>query len=827
MRHPADRIVSEDRTSTITARIDAQEDSFVRPIREYLETNGCSVVLNPETDIPSDYHIVAGDLAYVKTIFSLRRLHGIKRLGILVGAGRAEDLGIDDPWTKLLCVDPVELTSDDTERLFEFFFVGRERVVDKRRSIHVEFPSETPSKLTAQGVQQGQGDAFLLQNDQLRVGQIMKDVFGESSSTRLHKRGRKPKRQYVWRYIAVAALVIVIPVFWYLVSLTASAGALAYSMRALIQGKTKQAVRFSHVSTYWVHQGRFVLGVARPIAVAVGAGDAIRHQERTLSFIENLIAAGKDLYALIEGSSAFASVIVPSGGDTEGQTPAATVERMRVEIASLENNLGLALAQATNLLGDKHFPFSIALVRRFCERTEEQLDSLRRMVTTASGLFALYPQIAGYKEPKRYLVLLQNSMELRPTGGFIGSLGLITFADGKMTEFAIQDVYEVDGQLKGHVDPPAPIGELLAQEHWYLRDSNWDPDFKVSGQRAAWFYEKETGTRVHGVIAVSTPLVVDLLSATGPIELADYNDRISAENFFGKSLFYTQENFFPGSTQKKDFLGSLARTLITKLTTDTASNSIAVLRAFVSALERKNIQFMFEDPSVQSLVERFGWAGRHVLSAACTAREGAECVSDPLSIVEANMGVNKVNYFVTRAIEREITIDANGGISERVLVRFRNAAPTGDTPLVGSAYQAYVRFALPPQTLPQDVAINGVSIPSRDSKKKHLPAVPYVERADEGGDTFTLGVALTVPAGSDTTLQFSYRRDKPLVFTAGGAHMEIIERKQPGVEDTPLRITIRFPPFWREANTVVAKDGELSYNTTLSSDVIAPVTLVK
>ena len=65
---------------------------------------------------------------------------------------------------------------------------------------------------------------------------------------------------------------------------------------------------------------------------------------------------------------------------------------------------------------------------------------------------------------------------------------------------------------------------------------------------------------------------MDFLEATGPILLPDYNDQISAENFFGKSFYYTQNNFFPGSTQKSDFLGTLARALVEKLTSDKAVN---------------------------------------------------------------------------------------------------------------------------------------------------------------------------------------------------------------------------------------------------------------
>ena len=52
------------------------------------------------------------------------------------------------------------------------------------------------------------------------------------------------------------------------------------------------------------------------------------------------------------------------------------------------------------------------------------LDELARTLVYIDELLTLYPNFAGFKEPKTYLVLLQNSNELRPTGGFIGSVGI-------------------------------------------------------------------------------------------------------------------------------------------------------------------------------------------------------------------------------------------------------------------------------------------------------------------------------------------------------------------------------------------------------------------
>ena len=68
-------------------------------------------------------------------------------------------------------------------------------------------------------------------------------------------------------------------------------------------------------------------------------------------------------------------------------------------------------------------------------------------------------------------------MELRPTGGFIGSYAIMTFDKGRLAEIVVNDVYTADGQLKGHVDPPEPIRKYLGEGGWFLRDSNWDPDF--------------------------------------------------------------------------------------------------------------------------------------------------------------------------------------------------------------------------------------------------------------------------------------------------------------------------------------------------------------
>jgi Protein of unknown function (DUF4012) len=844
MMQSADAAIVEDQAPQVIARIDAQDEAYVFPLREKLEANGCKVFINQKQEESTDYHIVVGSSGFVKDIFSAHRNHGMRRLGVIVGSGHIDDSLTEDPQTKIMLMDASDMTDDDVHSLFEFFFASTDAFVDKRRNIHAEgIPEEISPPIVSPQMrpwkekvtpQHEEVEPLLTVGDQERVGKIISDVFGEEPIKK-SKRGRKPKRKhYIWGFIFII-FAFMLPFLWYVISLTVSVGSLAYTTKLLQQGKANESVRFSHVSSYWLHQSRFMVTLSATPLALVGAGATVRNQERLVTLLENIIRAEDETYALFNQSNEVLPVLFPVGAEPTSVTPAATVTQMQITITSLENNLGLAVAQLTNLLRDRPFPFSLKTVSALGTKAEQQLTKSRRVVGYMSHFLSLYPKLSGYKEPKRYLVLLQNNMEIRPTGGFIGSLGLMTFTDGKMTEFIIQDVYEPDGQLKGHVDPPNPIRELLGSEHWYLRDSNWDPDFKISGTKAAWFYEKETGTKVDGVVGLSAPVIVDLLRSTGPIELPDYNDRISADNFFGKSLYYSQGNFFPGSTQKKDFLGTLSRALMTKLTSEKNNNAALLFTGLTSAIEKQNIQFVFFDSELQSLVEHFGWAGRKVFTGSCIYRQEVECFSDPLGVVEANLSVSKVNYFIKREIKREITVDANGALSEILTIRLHNTAPSGGEAGVGDGYRTYMQILMPPSTLPQEVTLDGVIVPSRDSKKKGIPIPPYIERTEREGGGFALGAAFNVAAGSEKTLRVVYRREGQITFTVDGAIMEVTQLKQSGVEDTPVTITVHHPPYWQvkpelsvgSMTTFVANDTQIEYNTTLSQDTTVPIRFIK
>jgi hypothetical protein len=320
-------------------------------------------------------------------------------------------------------------------------------------------------------------------------------------------------------------------------------------------------------------------------------------------------------------------------------------------------------------------------------------EKVKKLTSSGAKISEDLPSILGKESRKTYLVLFQNNTELRPTGGFIGSFALLTFEGGRMSDFSVSDVYSADGQLKGHIEPPAPIKTHLGEASWFLRDSNWDPDFPTSAKRAEWFIDKEIDRQVEGVIALDLRPVKDFLKYTGNIFLPDYDLDITNENLYEKTQAEVHENFFPGTHKKASFLTALSRNLVTTLSSLEDSQKTGVLRAIFENFENRHIQVYLHNGRVQETLSGLGWAGE-VARPSC----GDNCYSDFIGLVEANVGVNKSNYFISR--EQEINININGDKIDRELsINFINSA----NPNLGAPakYKAYVRVLVPEDVEPQ------------------------------------------------------------------------------------------------------------------------------
>lgn len=791
------------------ARIEAQDALWIAPLREYFERYGCRVVVNKKCTETPDYVIGVGDASFVKNFFDDVSNAPVKKLAVVY---EGDESALSDrryARVKQYYLDPIPLTERGARDICAFFFTGTEPFQNVRREQpRTKIISVMPMEA--------------LREDTRRIADEIQKLYQPKKSAKAMHRESWLVRWATW--VGVFAIMILAPVMLYLLTLAASAGLLVLSTKTLVGNNVRWTRGLLTLSGTYRTLTRSMLTIGSPVFLLLRQEDMVEDQDRLISILSQVSGAESGALAIFQKSKAVMGGVLNPYGIT-APVGISDVMELAVEVSRVSDYLGLAASQLETLSQSRRFPFRSSFVSRFTTDTLSKLASVRTTVGYTEKLLTLYPRIAGFRKKQTYLVLLQNSMELRPTGGFIGSIMLLTFVDGKVESLEVEDVYTADGQLKGHVDPPRPIREILGSEHWYLRDSNWDPQFTVSGEKAKWFYEKEMNKSVDGVIALSLPLVTNLLKVTGSVELLDFNERISESNFFAKSLLYTEVGFFPGSTKKKDFLGSLTQSLLTRITTDRSVSPGLLLSAFEEGIESRDIQFYFSDPELERLVTQWGWHGGVALDYCQSVIVNVRCVGDGVSIVDANLGVNKANFFVTREAGSDIVIDENGDISHTLTLNIRNAASSSEAS--DWSYVSYIRFLVPYDAQVQTVLLDGGEVPKRsDETTPPPPPAPYWvwEQRDGFG---SIDVVWKTPPGANRQLTLTWVRPSILPSFTRVAYQFTI-RKQPGVTPYPWRTVIEHPVSWgvvRESG--IAKAGAFEYTTDLAKDSVMRVLFQK
>lgn len=433
------------------------------------------------------------------------------------------------------------------------------------------------------------------------------------------------------------------------------------------------------------------------------------------------------------------------------------------------------------------------------------LKTLREHTLTARLLLSIAPDFLGVGDRRKYLVLFQNNMELRATGGFIGSFALLSFENGELYDFPIYDVYAADGQLKGHVEPPAPLKTHLGEANWYLRDSNWDPDFVTSARRAEWFLNKTLGTSVDGTIAINVNTLAELLKATGPLTLSDYDEQVSEANIFERAEYHSEVNFFPGSTQKKEFLSSVADALQEQLSNLTKDSVLPVTRALLTSLDQKDTLIALSGTSTNQVLSSLGWNGE-LRPPSCPQLVGGQkdqsCYLDHLFLVDSNVGVNKANYFLRRSHSLVIKVDKDRRLSHTLTVTYHNTSESSSWP--AGAYKNYSRLYLPPSTVLGSVSINDQPLSETD----------YTLTAEHGRTV--LGFLVEVPIRSQAVVQVNYQSAGRL--SEQNPLYTLYWQKQPGTAADPLNITLQYPLYLKpKIVSPEARVGEQSLEFNLSN----------
>lgn len=446
----------------------------------------------------------------------------------------------------------------------------------------------------------------------------------------------------------------------------------------------------------------------------------------------------------------------------------------------------------------------------------ETIPVMKKALDEAVPIIEVVVPMAGYPLPRRFLIALQNDDEIRPAGGFIGTIGTMTWDAGEMSEFAFTDVYNIDNPVSGvwKEEPPEPIKKYLGLNNWFLRDANWSPDFPTSAERVLDFYIRESEMQLHAklphrptsYLALEPGFFETLLDFTGPLTVD--GETYTSENFFEKLEYAVEVEFHQKGIpveKRKEIVSRLGDELVKKIFALPSSEWPKILDIVTQALQRKQILAYSRDQDLQQLFDARGWSGR------AKAAEG-----DFVWVVDANLAALKTDGIMQKHIAYSLDATKPDWPIATITLRYTNGAKGfGDYRF--TRYRTYTRVYVPE---------GSELLSSKGAMKDDLLktggkfVAGTVDVFRELGKT-VFGAFWSVEPGKTGELTFTYRLP-PVSYQLEAKSYRLDWPKQPGVDKATLTVDLLFDKNIQSAKPAEDKkdwgDSRYEYKTDSLTD---------
>ncbi|MFC1701045.1 DUF4012 domain-containing protein [Patescibacteria group bacterium] len=565
----------------------------------------------------------------------------------------------------------------------------------------------------------------------------------------------------------------------------------------------EQNFSLANQSFFQAHQeisklGQMTIGILERLP----GGSLISSGNHLIKVGENLAEAGQGLSSAMSSFSFtnwFDMIELP---DTEKEN---IIEKDSLtDLLNLsQNDLAGALHKirlANNELGYvevESLPFDI---QEKVLELKKKLPIVEKLLDGASVYSEALMGILGSDNPRQYLLIFQNNSEIRATGGFIGTYGLLKLYKGQIRELFIDGVFNADGQLHEKIIPPKPIQKISTA--WSMHDANWFADFPNSADKISWFYEKTGGPTVDGVISF-TPVVIErLLRLTGSIDMPEYEITLTADNFVELVQQKVEVDFDKELNRPKKILADFTPKFVEKLNQLSSQEQKQAAEIIINCLAEKHILFYFKDENLEDFIINEGWAGQIL-----------ETDKDYLSVVSSNINGFKTDRVIKETINHQAEIQEDGSIIDTLSIIRKHDGGDMDYDWWNRVNANYLRVYLPLGS--ELISAEGQSLeiynPPIDYQKNNFKKDLLVSSIEEnmivdkesGTQIFTennktvFGNWVYVSPGETSVLTYKYKLPFKIDLTKSTDSYSLLAQKQSGSIGSKFIHGLNYPDGWK------------------------------
>ena len=252
----------------------------------------------------------------------------------------------------------------------------------------------------------------------------------------------------------------------------------------------------------------------------------------------------------------------------------------------------------------------------------EPIQKVKDLATTANSAVARIGEVAPHLpemlgaggQIRNYLIIAQSNAELRSTGGFPGSVGVMTVANGAITlgSFSsVADLERYETPSFGVTEEELTIfGDGKGSDNRIGRipaDTNIIPDFARVSQIISAMWVDQNGGTVDGVIAIDPVFLQSMLALTGGFTTS--SGAVVDGSNAAALLLHDAYNTFSTSNQDL-FFAEVAGTAFSQLTSSLGNmNFTDLANAIMTGIDTHRLQVWMSNADEESIMVDMGCGG--------------------------------------------------------------------------------------------------------------------------------------------------------------------------------------------------------------------------